>query len=60
MVTSATLPASAKRRSWVFEAFMERPMLFVYSTKRAAFSISFLTTSPMLLPNCHTFESSLP
>jgi hypothetical protein len=29
MVTSVTLPALAERRSWVFEAFMERPMLLV-------------------------------
>jgi hypothetical protein len=37
---------------------MERPMLLVYSTKRAAFSVSFLTTSSMLFPVCQTFESS--
>jgi hypothetical protein len=43
-VVSATLPARDEKRSWVFPAFMLSPILPVYSTKRAAFSASFLAS----------------
>jgi hypothetical protein len=52
------LPAHDEKSSWVLEAFMLRPIFRVYSTKSAAFSVSFLATSSFVLPVCQTLESS--
>jgi hypothetical protein len=57
-VTSDTLPACVERSSRVLAAFMLRPILLVYSTKRSAFPASFLTTSSTFFPVCQTLESS--